>query len=243
MTECTTRDCGNPTSLYLCGRCRDDLQAWIDKIPALYDDLFTTMAKLDNTTPQSEGGGSSPTAQLPLRPGAMEARHALLPWIFQNAERLAHNEDAATYVHTVRALVEHGEKIIDTPAELFTHGPCGTDLPDGTKCATVIRAAPDATWANCETCEAPINITERKTKRLEDAKILEPLPAKAAREWVKRNTGLTVKTGDFLNWVKTDKLRYVHERVVTTDKPTRVYFPHEVYRVTVNMLARRRHIA
>jgi hypothetical protein len=31
--ECTTADCANHTSTYLCGQCVTDLQAWLDKVP------------------------------------------------------------------------------------------------------------------------------------------------------------------------------------------------------------------
>lgn len=61
-TECTTADCLNHTSTYLCTGCVRDLQAWIDKARELVPELDVTIARLDVVRPASSETRSSNVA-------------------------------------------------------------------------------------------------------------------------------------------------------------------------------------
>ena len=67
--ECTTDDCRNMTSTYLCGQCVSDLQQWLDRIPILLVELRVTIARQDNVRPAGGGGsGSKPGSAAPITP-------------------------------------------------------------------------------------------------------------------------------------------------------------------------------
>lgn len=119
MTICTTEDCANETSTYLCGQCVRDLQAWLDRVTETRQMLFTTMAKLDNTGPKnSEGGGGGSTGSaMPLREGAMDVRYALAIWEGRTAADLAHEEYAGGYVGELKRLIGKAEDLVDLPPE------------------------------------------------------------------------------------------------------------------------------
>lgn len=117
--SCTATDCGRPTSLYLCNQCTQDLQAWIDKVPDLYRDLYLTMARLDNTRPPNSGGGKgkvitgSPT---PLNLDAYQLR-ANLASIDRPASQYARNSDGAWAMTQIIDWCTKAEHLISGPEE------------------------------------------------------------------------------------------------------------------------------
>lgn len=242
LSTCTATDCEQPTDLYICKQCVSDLQLWLDKVKPLRAELFTTMAKLDQTAPtKSEGGsGISTGSSMPLRAGALEARQHLSVWEGRNAADLAHEEFSGEYINALRKLIAVAEKIIDNPEEHFTFGICGAETGVG-PCSATITAPPEATWTNCQTCEAPHNVRERTDKLKSKAKG-EPLPPREVREYLRINAGISIKTKDFENWVYHRHLTYVLERVGTggpKESGRRIYYPGEVFRVYRAMLERK----
>lgn len=128
---CTTADCGNETSTYLCGQCVSDLQQWLDKITPTRQMLFTTMAKLDNTGPKnSEGGGGGSTGSaMPLREGAMDVRYALAIWLGHTAKDLARDPHAGGFLEEIKKLIDKAEKLVDLPPEeVIDHAAARTRL-------------------------------------------------------------------------------------------------------------------
>ncbi|SEI45057.1 hypothetical protein SAMN04487917_101359 [Arthrobacter sp. yr096] len=67
----------------------------------------------------------------------------------------------------------------------------------------------------------------------------EPMPPRQAIDYVRKKTKITVKMDDFKNWVKLGHLPYVFDRVTIDDKPSRIYFPGDVFRVAQRMRERR----
>jgi hypothetical protein len=121
--ECTTEDCGNQTSTYLCGRCVDDLQAWIDKVPALLAELPVTIAKLDNVRPAGGGGcGSKPGSKAPINLDAVQLQQNLLS-IHRTLARIhAENPNAAGIAWLIADWVTKAELMISGPeAEHINH--------------------------------------------------------------------------------------------------------------------------
>lgn len=119
MTICTTTDCGNETSTYLCGQCVSDLQQWLDRVTETRQMLFTTMAKLDNTGPKnSEGGGGGSTGSaMPLREGAMDLRYALAIWLGHTAKDLARDPHAGGFLEEIKTLIDKAYELVDLPPE------------------------------------------------------------------------------------------------------------------------------
>lgn len=82
--------------------------------------------------------------------------------------------------------------------------------------------------------------TEEYVKaRIRDAQG-EPKPPKECRTWLWEKAGIQVTAKDIENWVYHKHLSYVLERVTTTEKPKRIYFPGEVFKVHSRMQERRR---
>ena len=244
LVPCTTPDCNRTTATYLCDICTRDLQAWLDRVPELREELFTTIARLDNTRPTGgqPGGGGGDNPGLPLRVGAMEARFALAIWEGRDARELATEDHAGGYIDFISKLIEHAEKLIDTPDEVFTHGPCGAKLGDGEDapvCEAIITAPPEAVWVNCPECEAPHNVRERRQALLGKATECDPMPPRETIDWLHLNAGIKVKKFDFENWVKLGHLRYVLDRVTTDLKGKRLYFPENLFRVHHTMEKRK----
>lgn len=118
--ECTTTDCANHTSAYLCTQCISDLQQWIDKAMLLIPELDVTIARLDVTRPgnpetrSSNHGGSAAPANLDAlqlkinmqtidpdaKVYALDPRAAGLAWLIQDwtkkAELMISGPEATT---------------------------------------------------------------------------------------------------------------------------------------------------
>ncbi len=114
--ECTTEDCQNHTSTYLCTQCVKDFQAWLDKIPALIDALYVTVAKLDNVRSAGGGGGgrSKPGSAAPINLDASELR-ANLCSVGTDAKAYAHDERAAGIAWLIQDWATKAELLVSGP--------------------------------------------------------------------------------------------------------------------------------
>lgn len=121
--ECTTEDCRNMTSTYLCSRCVADLQAWLDKIPDLIEALYVTIAKLDNVRSAGGGGGggSKPGSKAPINLDASELRANLMT-VGRDAKAYAHDERAAGLAWLIQDWATKAELMVSGPeAETINH--------------------------------------------------------------------------------------------------------------------------
>jgi hypothetical protein len=121
--ECTTEDCRNHTSTYLCTQCVTDLQAWLDKIPDLIEALYVTIAKLDNVRPVGGGGGggSKPGSAAPLNLDAMQLQ-ANLATVGPDAKAYALDERAAGLAWIIQDWSVKAELLVSGPeAETINH--------------------------------------------------------------------------------------------------------------------------
>jgi hypothetical protein len=114
--ECTTEDCANHTSTYLCGQCVTDLQAWIDKIPALITELGVTIARLDNVRPAGGGwnSGGKPGSAAPINLDALQLQENLRS-VGTDVKAYAQDDRAAGLAWLIQDWV--------TKAELYVSGP------------------------------------------------------------------------------------------------------------------------
>ena len=116
--ECTTDDCGNWTSTYLCWRCTSDLQQWIDKIPVLIETLGVTIAKLDNVRPAGGGGGGGhkPGSAAPINLDALQLQQNLRSdW--PSAKDYARDSRAAGLAELIQDWVTKAELLVSGPDE------------------------------------------------------------------------------------------------------------------------------
>lgn len=121
--ECTTEDCRNMTSTYLCSQCVADLQAWLDKIPDLIDALYVTIAKLDNVRSAGGGGGggSKPGSKAPINLDASELRANLMS-VGMDAKAYAMDERAAGLAWLIQDWATKAELMVSGPeAETVNH--------------------------------------------------------------------------------------------------------------------------
>lgn len=121
--ECTTEDCRNHTSTYLCSRCVDDLQAWLDKVPVLVEALNVTIAKTDvvRSAGGGGGGGSKPGSAAPLNLDALQLQQNLLS-VGRDAKAYAQDERAAGLAWLIQDWVTKAELLVSGPeAETVNH--------------------------------------------------------------------------------------------------------------------------
>lgn len=235
MNLCGTNDCENPAQdKYLCGKHAGYLQAELNKIPELLEDLFITMAKLDNTAPQrSEGGGGlTTTSTLPIRPRAMELRQALGLWTHCDAETLAKDQHAGNFLPMLEKIIEDANNCIDNPPEhrVITTCNCGGKVitlepkPEDTK--------PDT--GNCETCGEYYEQTEAMTRFRIHRATPQDLTTRQALKWIRDNAGLSIKAEDIRNWAREGKLN--------STNPERGKYDHPTYNVADVLTVHYRHV-
>lgn len=115
--ECTTQDCQHHTSTYLCTQCVTDLQAWLDKVPALIVALDVTIAKLDNVrSAGGGGGGSKPGSTMPINMDASELK-ARLCSVGKDAKAYAHDERAAGLAWLIQDWATKAELMVSGPEQ------------------------------------------------------------------------------------------------------------------------------
>jgi len=223
--ECTTDDCQNFASTYLCTQCVSDLQKWIDRIPDLMNELFVTMAKLDNTAPQrSEGGGGLSTgSKLPLRIGPMELRSALRIWAHQSAAELAKDKFAGGFQPLLEELIRNAENLIDNPPETRVIATCdcgGKVTTKGPKPEPTEKNPDPSEHGKCETCGVRYEKSEQATRE----RILKATPAslrtRDALKWIRENAGLSIQSTDVRNWARESKLNPTNPNRSKDEYPT-----------------------
>lgn len=223
--ECTTADCRNMTSTYLCGQCVSDLQQWIDRIPDIMEELFVTMAKLDKTAPQrSEGGGGLSTGSAsPLRFGPMELRAALRIWQHQSAAELAKDQFAGGFQPMLQDLIRSAESIIDNPPEIRVIATCdcgGKVIAKGPRPEPTDSNPDPADQGACEVCGQRYEKSEHATRQ----RILDATPAnlrtRDALKWIREKAGLSIQSTDVRNWAREGKLNPTNPSRAKDEYPT-----------------------
>ena len=130
--ECTTEDCRNWTEQYLCGRCIEDLQAWIDQVAFLLPELDVTIAKQDVTRSQNMGGsgGGKPGSASPTNLDASQLKLNLQS-VYPNAADYATDPYAARCAWMIQEWVTKAERVISGPeAEIIDHAAIQAKLDD-----------------------------------------------------------------------------------------------------------------
>lgn len=247
MTTCTTEDCGQLTSIYLCTDC-------IVELDALLADVYPILRLIDGAieqtsvtrSPGASGGGGGHAKSKP----AMNVDAWLLrSWLRQLPER-AHatamdNPKAGEILYMARIWVQQGRDLVWGPEDKRVYGQCEEPLDgededdDPIPCDGRLVAHPDDATVKCPVCNTVHNVSDVLDKLRRKARG-EPMPPRAVREYLQRKTKVVILKKDFENWVQLGRLRYVLDRVTTTKNPQRVYYPGDVLRVFEYMHGRRR---
>lgn len=244
MTTCTTLDCHKITSLYLCTDCIIELDDLLKDVDVLRVYLVGPIRKTSVTrAPGASGSGGGVAGSTPAI--SLDAM-LLQAWLGQlpgraHAEAME-NPEAGQTLFMARIWVGQARDLVWGPEELRVYGRCEEPIDGGddpTLCWGELTARPDDVSVKCPDCAEVHQVTDLEA-RLKVKVRGEPMTPRAVREYLQRRARVYVQKKDFENWVQLGRLRYVLDRVTTTLRPPRLYYPGEVLTVHEDMQARRR---
>jgi hypothetical protein len=224
--ECMTPSCGypHPEGQFVCKICVQQVSRDLGDVPALVDDLNTTMSRQDRLG--ASGGRRGAETALPWKPPASEALWVLsntvltwtrelqdpdsLPfpdapiaaarWLLANVRHAAGHKDAGEFVDEIASAVRKAYDVIDRPPDLLLAGRCDVD-----GCPEYLYATPDARTATCRACETTHEVAERRAWMMEYASDLN-LPALLALAWIKLLMGKQIPRGTWDSWVSRGRI-------------------------------------
>ncbi|MBG6083254.1 hypothetical protein [Zhihengliuella flava] len=229
---CTHPDCENPTTgTYLCRDCTTHLQQLLDQVTETRQTLYTTMCRQDQTSPanQPTKGSRTTGSPMPLDDEAMSMRRALAIWEHRDANELARDQHAGNFEHMLKDLLARAWRLVDNPADTRIYGTCDQPLHTGEHCQWLLTGDTHAPAIICRGCQA-LHATRDLNQRTRERTRGNPMPMREVRQEVHNLTGAHVTGKDIENWAIRGALPYVLERVTTTKKTLRLYYPGDVYR-------------
>lgn len=241
MNTCGTEDCSRVTSLYLCTDCIIELDDLLEDIPVLVKFLRGPLHKTSVTRPPGGGGGGVAGSTPPISIDALLLRE----WLWQLPNR-AHatamdDPNAGQVMFMARLWVNQARDLVWGPEDKRVYGPCGEPLeghePD--VCTGQLTAHPDDVSVKCQDCGTVHHVSDI----LDSIRVKvrgQPMSPRGVREFLQRKARVIVSKFDFENWVKRGKLVYVLDRVTTTERPPKLYYPGDVLTVYEDMQAKMR---
>ena len=233
--ECTTENCGRLTTLFLCTACIVELDGLLEDVPALIPLLAGARAGTAVVRKAGSGGGGGVTGSKP--PGSLDAM-MLQAWLAQLPERAytlaSDNPEAGRWLHMARIWVPQARSLVWGPEDMRVYGNCETG-----ECMTQLKADRHAESVTCQTCGTVHHVRDL-IDRLKEKARGNPMPPREAREFLQKEARVFILKKDFENWVQLGKLPYVLERVTTTEKPRKIYYPGDVLSIFHEMRERRR---
>jgi hypothetical protein len=227
-STCTSPHCEYPTpeGAFICKICVQQLRRDLGGVPALIEDLHTTLSRQDKLG--ASGGRRGGETALPFKPTASEALWVLINtvvvwarsldtqpvpdapaaaarWLLLNVNTAAAHPDAGQLVDEIASAVQKAYDVIDRPPDLLLAGQCGDE-----GCDEYLYANPDATYATCRGCGAEHSVEERRAWMVTAASHLS-LPAVTCLSWVKQLMGKQIPRGTWDSWVARGRIA-VHER-------------------------------
>jgi len=235
MTKtCVTPSCDYPApaDVFICKICQQALRRDLGDIPALIDDLHTTLSRQDVIG--SSSGRRAAEGGLPWKEPASEALWVLVDtvmtwvrefqpadaapfpeapiaaarWLLTNAGYIATREPAGELVDEISSAVAKAYEVIDRPAGRLLAGRCGADTDDG-RCEEFLYAHVDSDGkplkvAKCRACGAEHETSERRAWMVNAAAEMQ-LPAVTALSWVLTLMGKSIPRGTWDGWVYKSK--------------------------------------
>lgn len=235
--SCTATDCGRPTSLYLCNQCTQDLQAWIDKVPDLYRDLYLTMARLDKVAHNNKGGKGGKAiigSPAPINLDAGQLRWNLAS-IDRSAAKYAEDPRAAGIMARIIDWCKKSEQmILGAPEQrIITTCECGGKvISDKPKPEPTERDPDPEDAGECRDCNTRVSFTQSQLENRLKGRVQEeepdPLTSTDVRKWIKEKSGVLISADDIKNWCKAKKIRQVPAET-KKDKPR--YYAVDILKV------------
>ena len=259
---CTVPRCDTPTAdgIYLCDQAEGDLFTLLGQIPDTLTDAQDTIARLERKG-QTTGGsasGHSDGLSIDALDHVITLKKLLESWaqMLREETQEAASEDPAHYLRAnLRQITQHDwagdmltelteahrtvQNLVDTRREVIILRRCGTLLEDGTHCQTQLRLRDkDDEWVKCRNCGSWFAVEAVRRDMARKAKG-EPMRAADVRRYLSRVAGQHIQKKDMENWVQNRRLAYVLERVETSARPRRAYFPGDVLHLHLEMRMRR----
>lgn len=244
IVQCTEPDCWRLTSLYLCTGCILELDDLIKEAWVLAPMLDGPIRQTSVTKGPGAGGGGVAGSKPPVSLDAL----LLQAWLRQlpisaHAEAME-NPTAGRTLFMARIWVKQAADLVWGPEDLRVYGTCDVPIDEHAdeepvRCEGKLTASPDALTVKCQECGEVHNVAELLAGI--SVKVRgEPMAPRAVREYLQRMARAFIKKKDFENWVQLGRLPYVLDRVTTTARPPRLYYPGDVLTVFEDMRERRR---
>jgi hypothetical protein len=203
----------------ICKICLQSVRRDLGDIPALIDDLHTTLSRQDAVGASS--GRRASESSLPWKETASEALWVLVStvttwarefqdrnaspfpdapvaaarWLLANSSHVASREQAGQMVDEIASAVAKAYEVIDRPPELLIAGQCGHQ-----GCEEYLYARPDSKTTTCRACETEHEVVERRVWMVNYAAELH-LPAAECLAWVRLLMGKAIPRGTWDSWL------------------------------------------
>lgn len=210
--------------IHLCQTCTNQLEQDLSEVDSVWEDLQTTIARLDKGASSIGGGpaGSCPPVNLDALDKGQTLRVVLGGWASCLPVLTAAGEPPRLASHLLSHLrIVVGQEWVgdlamelrdalnacrlatDRAAERVTLGPCGS-TDDGAGCPGVLSMRQGERIARCRTCGATIDARERQQWMISEAwHVHRPLP-QIIRALAQ--VGIVIKIKSARNWVTAGKL-------------------------------------
>lgn len=221
MSTCASPSCEYPTGqdTFICKNCLQALRRDLGDIPALIDDLHTTLSRQDAVGASS--GRRASESSLPWKESASEALWVLAStvtawvrefqdpdaapfpdapiaaarWLLTNVHHVASRPEAGKVVDEIGSAVAQAYDAIDRPPDMLIAGQCGNN-----GCEEYLYARPDSKTMKCRLCETEHQVTERRAWMVNYAAEMQ-LPAFMCLKWVRLLMGKEIPRGTWDAWV------------------------------------------
>lgn len=218
---CGAEHCEYPTpsSAFICKNCLHQLRRDLGDVPALIEDLHTTLSRQDVL-----GAGSGRRAAesgLPWKEPASDALWVLADtvtsaarefqdpdatpfpdapiaaarWLLANSTHVAGHPESGRVVGELRSAVANAYEVIDRPPDLLLAGQCGVN-----GCEEYLYAHPEAKRLKCRACDTEHEVEERRAWMVNYAAEMQ-LPAVTCLAWVRLLMGKSIPRGTWDGWV------------------------------------------
>ena len=258
----TCTHCTAPTAdgIYLCDQAEGDLFTLLGQIPDTLTDAQDTIARLERKG-QNNGSttrGHNDGLSIDALDHVIALKKLLESWaqMLREETQEAVSEDPMHYLRAnLRQITQHDwagdmltelteahrtvQNLVDTRREVIILRRCGTLLEDGTHCQAQLRLRDkDDQWVKCHNCGSWFAVEAVRREMARKAKG-EPMRAADVRRYLARVAGQHIQKKDMENWVQIGRLGYVLDRVETSARPRRAYFPGDVLHLHMEMRMRR----
>jgi hypothetical protein len=226
---CGTPRCDypRPADQFICRNCELLLKRDLGDIPALIEDLNTTLSRQDKLG--ASAGGKGAESAVPFKAPAADVLYLLahtttgwvrvlaedtrqvihtLPlnpvqcarWLLVHVRSLCLHEAGGEAVDEIAYAVAEAYRVIDRPPDLLLAGQC-----DWQGCQEFLYATPQASVVQCRACEHEHAVEERRAWMMEYASDLN-LPAILALGWIKLLMGKRIPRGTWDSWVSRGRI-------------------------------------